>query len=41
VTSAGTAYTLCHQNDSWSNGQWRLVNFNVNSGTSKSVQLAK
>jgi len=31
VSSAGMTYNLCHQSDTWSNGQWRFFNFNVNS----------
>jgi hypothetical protein len=30
VTAGANTYTLCHQSDTWSNGQWRFFNFNVN-----------
>ena len=23
---------MCHQSDSWANGQWRFYNYNVNNG---------
>jgi hypothetical protein len=29
VTAGGASYNLCHQSDTWSNGQWRFFNFNV------------
>ena len=32
VTAGGSSYNLCHQSDTWSNGQWRFWNFNVNNG---------
>jgi hypothetical protein len=32
VTAGSTSYNLCHQSDTWSNGQWRFFNFNVNNG---------
>jgi hypothetical protein len=32
VTAGGNNYSLCHQSDSWSNGQWRFFNFNVDNG---------
>jgi hypothetical protein len=35
VTAGGTSYNLCHQSDTWSNGQWRFFNFNVNGGPMK------
>ena len=31
-TIPGTNYNLCHQSDSWSNGQWRFFNFIVGNG---------
>ncbi len=31
-TVNGTNYNLCHQSDSWSNGQWRFFNFIVGNG---------
>jgi len=31
VNSNGMTFNLCHQSDTWSNGQWRFFNFNVNS----------
>jgi hypothetical protein len=31
-TINGTNYNLCHQSDSWSNGQWRFFNFIVGNG---------
>ncbi|HEY4183540.1 MAG TPA: hypothetical protein VGP07_00665 [Polyangia bacterium] len=30
VTAGDYTYQLCHQSDTWSNGQWRFWNFNVN-----------
>jgi hypothetical protein len=27
--TAGIGITLCHQSDTWSNGQWRFFNFNA------------
>ena len=31
--TAGThSYKLCHQSDTWADGQWRFYNFNVDSG---------
>jgi hypothetical protein len=30
--TAGAGYTLCHQSDTWANGQWRYYQFNVNNG---------
>lgn len=32
VTAGNSTYVLCHQSDTWSNGQWRFFNFNVNNG---------
>ena len=32
LTSGTHSYHLCHQSDSWANGQWRFYNFNVNNG---------
>lgn len=32
VTAGGSGFNLCHQSDTWSNGQWRFFNFNVNNG---------
>ena len=32
VTAGATTLTLCHQSDTWSNGQWRFFNFNVSNG---------
>jgi len=32
VTAGGSSFNLCHQSDTWSNGQWRFFNFNVNNG---------
>jgi hypothetical protein len=29
--TAGIGMNLCHQSDTWSNGQWRFFNFNANS----------
>ena len=31
-TGSLTGYTLCHQSDTWANGQWRYYQFNVNNG---------
>jgi hypothetical protein len=35
LTSSGQGYTLCHQSDTWANGQWRYYQFNLNGGPSK------
>jgi len=35
VTAGANTYTLCHQSDTWANGQWRFFNFNVNGGPMK------
>jgi hypothetical protein len=33
LNNAGThSYNMCHQSDTWANGQWRFYNFNVNNG---------
>jgi hypothetical protein len=32
VTSSGQTYKLCHQSDTWSNGQWRFFNFDISNG---------
>ena len=32
ITAGGSGFNLCHQSDTWSNGQWRFFNFNVNNG---------
>ena len=33
LTAGGIGINLCHQSDTWSNGQWRFFNFNLNTGT--------
>ena len=30
--SGAHSYRMCHQSDTWANGQWRFYNFNVNPG---------
>ncbi|HEY7376654.1 MAG TPA: hypothetical protein VIF57_31130 [Polyangia bacterium] len=35
LTAGANQYTLCHQSDTWANGQWRFFNFNVNGGPMK------
>jgi len=35
VTAGANTYTLCHQSDTWANGQWRFFNLNVNGGPMK------
>src|SRR4029077_20712448 len=32
VTAGNNTYNLCHQSDTWSNGQWRFYQFNVSNG---------
>jgi hypothetical protein len=32
LTSGTHSYHLCHQSDTWANGQWRFYNFNVDNG---------
>jgi hypothetical protein len=36
VTSGSTGFTLCHQSDTWSNGQWRFFNFILGNGPQNS-----
>jgi hypothetical protein len=37
VTAGAFGFTQCHQSDTWSNGQWRFFNFNVNGGSMTTV----
>ncbi len=32
VTAGNNTYQLCHQSDTWANGQWRFYQFNVQGG---------
>ncbi len=32
VTASGISYKLCHQSDTWANGQWRFYNFYLSNG---------
>ena len=36
MTAGDKAYSLCHQDDQWANGQWRYFQFRASSGSSNS-----
>lgn len=37
VSSGSNSYRICHQSDTWANGQWRFYNFNVDGGPYQTV----